>query len=178
MTVSAPSQMVNGVADDWSDAIPATLRSLPQWLCWHYGPPRKSEKPPKVPVSPRTGQNADVNDHRNWGTFGEAVEYWQRCQRRIVGIGFVLTLQAGIVGIDLDGCRDPGTGALEPWAAQIVADLSTYCGSVAIRHRRQAVRPTGVCRREADAGSRVEMYERWQPVLRTITSANAWTAPL
>ena len=46
------------------------------------------------------------------------------------GIGFVLSPTAGgedrLVGVDLDKCRDPQTGAVEPWAAEIVRTLNTY----------------------------------------------------
>src|SRR5262249_39190507 len=32
----------------------------------------------------------------------------------------------GFVIIDLDRCRDPETGAIEPWAATIMAEMNTY----------------------------------------------------
>jgi putative DNA primase/helicase len=30
------------------------------------------------------------------------------------------------VGIDLDGCRDPQTGVIEPWALEVVRLLDSY----------------------------------------------------
>jgi len=40
------------------------------------------------------------------------------------GIGFVLG--DGFVGVDLDGCRNPETGALDQWAIEALLGLSTY----------------------------------------------------
>ena len=47
------------------------------------------------------------------------------------GTGYVLHRSPGdngpgLVGIDLDHCRDPQTGALEPWAQEIIDALNTY----------------------------------------------------
>ena len=44
--------------------IPLELRSLPQWVC---------SGADKVPVNPRTGQAASVNDPATWSTFEEAI---------------------------------------------------------------------------------------------------------
>ena len=42
------------------------------------------------------------------------------------GIGYVLTDDDGLVGADLDHCRDPETGTIEPWALRIVEHLDSY----------------------------------------------------
>jgi len=42
------------------------------------------------------------------------------------GIGFVLTATDPFVGIDLDHCRDPHTGTVEPWAQKIISILDSY----------------------------------------------------
>jgi primase-polymerase (primpol)-like protein len=42
------------------------------------------------------------------------------------GIGFALTKKTGIVAGDLDHCRDPATGLIEPWAQAIVDSFETY----------------------------------------------------
>ena len=48
------------------------------------------------------------------------------------GIGFVLVPGSGITGGDLtggdlDNCRDPQTGAIEPWAQAVIDLKETYC---------------------------------------------------
>src|SRR5262249_50058204 len=40
--------------------------------------------------------------------------------------GFVLTQADPFVGVDLDHCRDRETGAIEPWAEEIIALLWSY----------------------------------------------------
>jgi len=42
------------------------------------------------------------------------------------GIGFVFTRDDPFCGVDLDHCRDSETGALEPWAKDIVQELDSY----------------------------------------------------
>jgi primase-polymerase (primpol)-like protein len=42
------------------------------------------------------------------------------------GPGFVFPEQDPYVGVDLDGCRNRETGALEPWARQIMTVLRSY----------------------------------------------------
>ena len=49
--------------------------------------------------------------------------------RGFAGTGIVLgDLGDGrhLVGIDLDGCRDPETGAIDPWAQAVLDDLKSY----------------------------------------------------
>jgi putative DNA primase/helicase len=46
--------------------------------------------------------------------------------RWYAGPGYVLVAGDGIVGVDLDKCRDPETGAVEPWAWDFVERLQTY----------------------------------------------------
>src|SRR5206468_7814503 len=40
------------------------------------------------------------------------------------GVGIVLG--DGLVGVDLDHCRDPETGAIAPWAQTVIATLDSY----------------------------------------------------
>lgn len=45
---------------------------------------------------------------------------------RFDGPGFVFPSDGGWLGIDLDGCRDPETGAIEDWARDIVTTVGSY----------------------------------------------------
>ncbi len=46
--------------------------------------------------------------------------------RGLDGVGFVFSASDPFTGVDLDNCRDPQTGQLEPWAAEAVAELGSY----------------------------------------------------
>jgi len=71
-------------------------------------------------VDPATGRNAKSNDARTWSTFADAVA----AAGRYDGLGIMFS--DGLCGCDLDHCRDPKTGELEPWAAEVVAELDSY----------------------------------------------------
>jgi hypothetical protein len=114
------------------DAIPAALRQLPRWVVWRYtwNPDKKRkdgsgdkgdwDKPP----SDVRGGAASSTDSQTWATFGQALAAYQTGAWD--GIGFIPTPDDGLTVIDLDHCRDPLTGTIEPWAAAIVAEMGTY----------------------------------------------------
>jgi hypothetical protein len=69
----------------------------------------------KVPYTPGTRLKAAVNKPETWTTLAH-------CGER-VGIMFT---GDGLGGIDLDGCRDPVSGALAEWAKEVVRDFDSY----------------------------------------------------
>jgi hypothetical protein len=93
----------------------------------------------KIPVDPQTLANADTTDPTTWGTFDAcvaalpvALEEWEQdnpSTYRGGGIGFVFTEQDPYCGIDLDGCVDPSTGTIAPWAQKHLATLESYAES-------------------------------------------------
>ncbi len=106
------------------DNLPAVLRERPNWVAWRVKPAaEKDKKPGKVPVTPRTGEDAKSNDPTTWGTFEAALE--RATKDRLGGIGFMFG-GSGYVGVDLDHCRNPDTGVIEPWALDIIRELDTY----------------------------------------------------
>lgn len=141
-----------------ADRIPPELRRLPRWLGWRSVERLGKPKPAKVPVSPATGRPARVNDPRSAGSFAAAHELYRagRCD----GVGFLLVPADGIVGIDLDGCRDPETGRLESWAEAIVTALDSYAevspsGTGVRVFARGRLAADGRCRQ-----GRIELYDR------------------
>jgi hypothetical protein len=117
--------------------IPGELREKPQWVLWR-GEDRTNQrtgevKVSKIPIDPHTLNNASTTDPRTWGTFEDgckalpcALEEWGVESPDKGGLGFVLAATDPYAGIDLDHCRNPETGALEPWAQQIVNALHSY----------------------------------------------------
>ena len=109
------------------DTIPDDLISLPQWVCWREE--IRDGKKTKVPVNPRTGGNADCSRPDTWSTFLTAQAYYYGNNgngKGIRGVGFQVTSDDPFVGIDLDDCRNPESGEIEPWAAEIIERLASY----------------------------------------------------
>jgi putative DNA primase/helicase len=102
------------------EAIPAEMKTYRAWVCWRYEERDGEKKPTKVPYDPLTGRRASSTDSRTWRRFEEAVEALD-LSKRYDGIGFVFSSGDPYAGIDLDDCRDPETGELEPRAQEIVA---------------------------------------------------------
>lgn len=59
-----------------------------------------------------------------WGTYAQARARYQHGGWD--GLGFVFSAADPYCGIDLDGCRDPGTGEIAPWAWEMVEALHSY----------------------------------------------------
>lgn len=93
------------------DEIPDELKAFQQWVTWRPEP-RPDGKIDKIPVDPHTGKNASVSESKTWGTFHDVARHERR--------GFVFTQDDPFVGIDLDGCRNPKTGEIAPWALDII----------------------------------------------------------
>jgi hypothetical protein len=106
----------------WIDNIPIQLRDRPQWVNWRYEPVLNKPKPTKVPYNARTGDCASTTDPKTWSPFETALT----AANRYDGIGYNLSKDDGLVGIDLDHCRDPETGAIEAWAREILGDTQSY----------------------------------------------------
>lgn len=115
--------------------VPQCLRESANWVVWKYTPESDPETGEvtwdKPPYNARTGGLASSTNPQTWSTFEDAMSAY--CRGDWDGVGFVLHRGGepgdevdGLVGIDLDHCRDPQTGALEGWAWEIVARLSSY----------------------------------------------------
>ena len=89
--------------------IPGELQQRAQWVCC---------RPDKIPLDPRTGQRASVEDPSTWGTFAEALatNLW---------IGYVLSADDPYTIIDLD---DKGqlTREQQDVHARILSAFPTY----------------------------------------------------
>jgi putative DNA primase/helicase len=103
--------------------IPQPLRDRAQWVVWRWV--ERDGKRTKVPHSPLTGQQASSTDPATWGSYADACAFRER-HGWVAGVGFVVTPQDDVVGIDLDHCRDAETGAIAPWAQALVDQLDSY----------------------------------------------------
>ena len=98
------------------------LAHRPQWVAWEHEP--RSVRTTKVPYSPRRGCCADVTDPSQWATHEEARRF--QLENGLAGVGFVFCADDPYAGVDLDHCRDPQTGELEPSAERIIRQLDSY----------------------------------------------------
>lgn len=158
-----------GIPVDHS-AIPSELMGYRNWVCWRWKPSKSRWT--KVPINARTGNLASSISSSTWSTYEEAC---QGCQRfNLPGIGFVFSEHDPYAGVDLDGCYDPKTGKIEPWAEEIIRGLNSYTEvspsglglKVFVRGRLPGAR-----RREGQ----IEMYD-WGRFF-TVTGAHLTTTP-
>lgn len=103
---------------------PIELARRPQWVAWLLTPREGEPKPTKVPYNARTGALASTTDPSTWATFEEASAFYVR--EHYSGVGYVLSRDDPYVGVDLDGCRDPDSGQIKPWAKAIMKRLDSY----------------------------------------------------
>jgi putative DNA primase/helicase len=102
-----------------TSAIPHAMLQERRWVCWRYA--QRDGKWTKVPCQP-DGRPAKSDDPATWTTWERTSDAANRYGA--LGVGFMLG--GGWIGIDLDHCRDPQTGAIEPWAQAIVDRLRSY----------------------------------------------------
>jgi primase-polymerase (primpol)-like protein len=104
------------------------LTSWDQWLVWRFVWKGGNDGTPgrwaKVPFNAHTGRAASVTNASTWSSFARARQAYEK--GGYDGIGFVLSENDPFVGIDLDHCRDPKTGALESWAQEVLALVPSY----------------------------------------------------
>jgi putative DNA primase/helicase len=104
--------------------IPDVLKERPQWVNWCLE--EREGKTTKIPYTPGTVRRASSTDPTTWRTFSEALTAYEAGEPPYDGIGFVFSSEDPFAGVDLDDCRDPETGELEEWAAEIVQELGGY----------------------------------------------------
>jgi len=88
------------------------LKTLSQWV-GHRN---------KIPMNPITGKAASSNDPRTWAS--AAIAWSAKSRYAWDGIGFVFTIESGIVGIDIDNCMIDGKPNAE--AQQVIDCLNSY----------------------------------------------------
>lgn len=135
------------------DNIPEELKRINRWVCWKLV--ERDGRPTKIPINPVTGGQAMSNNPDTWS------DYWTAHDKMVAesysGIGFMFNGD-GIVGVDIDHCRDTETGELTEQAKDIIGTLDSYT--------ELSQSSTGIhiiCRGKLPEGRRrkdpVEMYE-------------------
>lgn len=103
------------------DLLPPEILQSHRAVLWNHEV--RDGKPTKVPYTPhRPADRASVSDPSTWGVFAEAITAQE--DGKADGLGIVLG--DGLVGIDLDKCRDPQTGAIDAEALAIIREIDSY----------------------------------------------------
>jgi putative DNA primase/helicase len=100
---------------------PGELRTANQFVCWLEED--RDGDVTKVPYSVHGGRASSTNP-KTWAPFEAAIAYAE--EHSMSGVGFVFTEDDPFAGIDIDKCRDPETGEIEPWAWKIVTAFDSY----------------------------------------------------
>ena len=86
----------------------------------------------KLPLNPATGRAAASDNPETWGTRKAAERRAQKLNNgRPSGLGVMFAPLSQVdgwrlCGVDLDGCMDPDTGDLTPWADEVVKRFGSY----------------------------------------------------
>jgi putative DNA primase/helicase len=107
-----------------AEGIPADLKATPQWCGWKWQWNGKDAKWDKPPFSIATRRKCNGGDLADLSDFAKAMAAHRA--RRFDGVGFRFRPDDPYAGIDLDGCRNPETGAIAPWAQHWIDRFATY----------------------------------------------------
>ena len=147
-------QATMGVSSPIIENIPERLTERPQWVCWRL------EERGKVPYTPATLRRASSTDLMTWRTFSEALAAYEAGEPPYDGIGFVFCSADPFVGIDLDGCRDRETGAVEGWAQELISSVREGYIEISPSGTGVHVIVEGAVRGGGMRKGKVEMYGR------------------
>jgi hypothetical protein len=100
------------------EKFPLGLKKLPRWV--PYKLVEKDGKRSPVPYQ-LNGKPASSSDPHTWTTFEKAKAVLSNGYS-----GLQIAIEPPFVGIDLDHCRNPNTGAVEDWAKAALAQLNSY----------------------------------------------------
>lgn len=98
------------------------LAAISRFIIWRWE--KVGKRWTKVPKRWDGKSNSDAHDPKIWKSLRDA-EVASVNSKNAVGIGFVFN-NDGVVGIDLDDCRNPSTGAIQQWASDIVSSIDSY----------------------------------------------------
>jgi putative DNA primase/helicase len=126
--------------------IPQALIRIPHWLIWRYE--WHSGKWTKVPYRSDGDRRASSTDPRAWSDLRAALRRWQAGDGD--GIGFALSRDLHMAGLDIDHVRNPQTGEITAEAWHIVRLMDSYTevspGGAGLRILANGDKPAGRCK--------------------------------
>jgi primase-polymerase (primpol)-like protein len=99
--------------------VPAELKAKPNWVRWKLE--AVNGRLTKVPYQ-LNGYKASCTDKTTWNSYENIIQDAVITDREGVGV----MTDGTWIGFDLDGCRNPETSEIAPWAKRVVESLGTY----------------------------------------------------
>ena len=130
--------------------MPHELCHRDQWVAYRIE--SINGRTTKVPYNPRTGRKASATDPSTWVTAWENRDEYD-------GAGFVFTADDPYVGIDLDTCRDPETGIIEPWAIEVIEAFGSFT-EPSVSGTGVHIIGRGQIPGDRNRAGKIEMYDR------------------
>ena len=103
--------------------IPQELKAMRRWAVWKAIWNEARQKYDKVPYD-QNHHGLSTKKVENWVDYDSAAATLKLNPSRYHGLGLVMTDIEGVVGIDLDNCREGTT--IAPWAREIVEAMGSY----------------------------------------------------
>jgi hypothetical protein len=97
--------------------IPACLKA---GRCWEVCDEAK------IPLVAGSLRRASTTNPLTWRSYEAAVGAYRARPPRCAGVGRVIRADEGLIGIDLDNCRDPQTGRIGEAAQEILREIGSY----------------------------------------------------
>lgn len=104
--------------------IPDELRRSKRWVAWlaRWDGPKLNKRPGRID---KPGVGLTNWAEAGWVDFNTAAAAYAANRDVFGGVGYVMTRNPGVTGVDLDHCID-ADGQVAPWAAEIIAKLDSY----------------------------------------------------
>jgi putative DNA primase/helicase len=99
--------------------VPAELKAKTNWVRWKME--TVNGRLTKVPYQ-LSGQKASSTDPATWNAYDQIIADAVIDENQGVGV----MTDSSFIGFDLDGCRNPQTAEIAPWATRIIESLSAY----------------------------------------------------
>lgn len=107
------------------DNIPATLKANQRWAPWRAVWNEKRQKFDKIPAHAKAPYyGISTAKPERWYSYATALKAYQDNPTLFAGVGYVMTGEHSVVGIDLDNCVDENT--IAPWAQEVIDQLASY----------------------------------------------------
>jgi hypothetical protein len=105
--------------------IPDSLKASPRWAPWRAVWNEKRQKFDKIPAHAKAPYyGISTAKPERWYSYEQALAAYQGNTTLFAGVGYVMTGQHDVVGIDLDRCVADNT--IAPWAQEVIDRLASY----------------------------------------------------